>query len=55
MTVKELKDFLEKCDDDVEVTTMCSEDGCYWEVSVKCEIREFGGLKTLYIGDEQED
>ena len=52
MTVKELKDFLEECDDDMEVTTMCSGDGCYWKVPANCEIKEVDGVKTVYIGDE---
>lgn len=59
MTVKDLKDFLEEecdeLDDDMEVTAMCCDDGCYWEVPAACEIRKIGGIKTLYIGDEQED
>ena len=54
MTVKELEDFLEECDDGLPVTTMCSCDGCFWQVPAKCEIREIDGLKTVYIGDEQE-
>lgn len=54
MTVKELKDFLDECDDDMEVTTMSCDDGCYWEVPAECVIREFGGVKTVYIGEWQE-
>lgn len=54
MTVKELKVFLDEYDDDMEVTTMCCDDDCFWQVPAGCEIREIGGLKTVYIGDEQE-
>lgn len=54
MTVKELKDFLEKCDDDMEVTVMCCDDDCLWQVPADCEIRNIGELKVVYIGDEQE-
>ena len=50
MTVKELKNSLEKCDDGMLVTVLCY-DGCFWEVPADCEIREIDGTKTVYIGD----
>lgn len=53
MTVKDLKDFLEECDDDMEVTVVCSDD-CYFTVPADCAIREIDGVKTVYIGDEHE-
>lgn len=54
MTVKELKNFLEKCDDDMLVTVTCCDDDCLWTIPADCEIREINGEKTVYIGDWQE-
>lgn len=54
MTVKELKDFLEECDDDMEVTVLHCDTFGYWEGSANCKIREEDGLKTVCIRDEEE-
>ena len=54
MTVKELREFLEKCNDNMEVTVMCCDEGCNWTVPANCEIRKVNGTEVVYIGDEQE-
>ena len=53
MTVKELKEFLDKCDDKLEVYAPCSDDGCYWEVPAGVGIRQINGRVAVYIDDEQ--
>lgn len=52
MTVKELKDFLEDCDDDMEVLCPTSEEGYSYEVDAGCEIRKSNGQKYVYIDDK---
>ena len=51
MTVKELKDFLKNCDDDMEVRCASAEEGYYDDVDANCEIRQLNGQKYVYIDD----
>jgi hypothetical protein len=51
MTVKELKDFLEDCDDDMKVLCAALKEGYLDEVDADCEIRESNGQKYVYIDD----
>lgn len=55
MTVKELKDFLEECDDDMEVTILAFDVWGPWEAPADCEIREDDGEKSVCIRVKQEN